>query len=161
MTEMEAAKSAASDEQIVDLAREVQLACFCLGEEYYAINIMKIREIIRPLRITPVPKAPDFVDGVINLRGIIIPVIDMRARFGLESRDGDENERMIVVSVESRLVALVVDSISEVMRVVVGEIQPPRFKALRKRLAPQNERGIEWDAPSRLVRAAPAVWSVF
>ena len=61
--------------------REIQLACFRVGEEMYALDIMRIKEIIRPQKLTPVPKAPRFIEGVINLRGAVIPVVDLRKRF--------------------------------------------------------------------------------
>ncbi|MDO3380047.1 chemotaxis protein CheW [Geoalkalibacter halelectricus] len=108
--------------------REVQLACFRLGEEFYALDIMKIREIIKPQKLTPVPKAPAFVEGVINLRGAVIPIVDLRRRFGLVVVSEEKKARIIICSVSGKIVGLLVDEVTEVRNFTRDEVQPaPRF----------------------------------
>jgi len=108
--------------------QEVQLACFRIGSEMYALDIMRIKEIIRPQKLTPVPKAPPFVEGVINLRGIVIPVVDLRKRFDSSQSSFDRKTRVIISSLSGRLVGLVVDEVAEVKRYTRKDIQPaPHF----------------------------------
>ena len=111
-------KNAASPEAIC------QLAVFSLEEERYAIDIHVIKEIIRPLKITSLPGAPSFIEGVVNLRGDVIPVIDMRKRFDLPPREAQES-RMIIVRVDDQWVGIEVDSVSEVIRIPGKDIKPP------------------------------------
>lgn len=107
---------------------EVQLACFRVGGEMYALDIMQIKEIIRPQRLTPIPKAPSFIEGVINLRGAVIPVADMRKRFDLPAAGGDRRERIIICSLVGKIIGLLVDEVSEVRRYTRQEIAPaPEF----------------------------------
>ncbi len=101
-----------------------QLAVFTLGELEYAIDIMRIRQIIRPLAIRPVPYAPDFVDGVIELRGSVIPVVDLRRRFGLEPGADVRAVKFFIVRLRGRQLGLVVDSVVGVLRVRLEEIRP-------------------------------------
>ncbi|MBU0481873.1 MAG: chemotaxis protein CheW [Proteobacteria bacterium] len=100
---------------------------FVLGEEQYGIEILKVREIIGVMEITVVPHTPSFIKGVINLRGRVIPIIDLRLKFEMGSRDYDERTCIIVVDVHggSILVGMVVDSVSEVLNVVAKDIEPP------------------------------------
>ncbi len=105
-------------------SKEIRLACFTLNEQSYAIDIMKIRQIIRPTKIRPLPEAPNFVEGVISLRGAVIPIIDLRKRFGIEIKP-DKEPRVIIVSVERQVVGIVVDEVSEVINVSAEQIQPP------------------------------------
>jgi len=102
----------------------VQLAVFTLGSQEYALDIMRIKQILRPQRIRPVPHAPTFVEGVIELRGVVIPVIDLRSRFGVERRDDTRGNRLIVARLRGRLVGLVVDSVVGVHRLPREEIRP-------------------------------------
>lgn len=104
--------------------QEIQLACFRVGDVYYALDILRIREIIRPQKLTPIPRAPEFVEGVINLRGAVIPVIDLRKRFGLAGSGNDRKTRVIICALTGRLVGLVVDEVAEVRRYTRQEIQP-------------------------------------
>jgi purine-binding chemotaxis protein CheW len=87
--------------------REIQLACFRIGDAFFAADIMRIKEILRPQKLTRLPKAPPFVEGVINLRGSVIPVIDLRRRFDLPERTALEEARLLVVAVARQLVGLV------------------------------------------------------
>jgi purine-binding chemotaxis protein CheW len=101
-----------------------QLCTFRIGGEDYAIDIMRVREIIHPLPITPVPRAPSFVEGVIRLRGDVIPVIDVRKRLALPATPATRKSRFLVVNVAGRRIALVVDEVREVLRLPRSEIRP-------------------------------------
>jgi len=106
----------------------VQLAAFRIGGEEYAIDIMRIKEIIHPLKITKVPKAPKFIEGVVELRGAILPVVDLRKRFELPNTDITRASKYIIVSMEKRILGLVVDAVSEVLRVPRKDVKaPPEF----------------------------------
>src|SRR5262249_33668960 len=87
----------------------VQLASYRLGGEEYAIDIMRIKEIIHPRKITKVPKAPPFIEGVVELRGAILPVVDLRKRFELATLEMTRASKYIIVSMERRVLGLVVD----------------------------------------------------
>ncbi|WP_298272524.1 chemotaxis protein CheW [Geobacter sp.] len=105
--------------------QEIQLACFRIGDASFAADIMRIKEIIRPQKMTRLPKAPPFVEGVINLRGNVIPVVDLRKRFDLPERAALEESRLLVVTVGRQMVGLVVDDVTEVVTVQVHDIKPP------------------------------------
>lgn len=105
--------------------QEIQIACFRLGVDHYAIDIMRIKEIIRPLKLTTLPRFPDFVEGIINLRGIVMPVVDLRKRFGLPASETTSNTRLLIVKLAGQVVAMVVDEVSEVLTVSVKDIKPP------------------------------------
>ncbi len=104
---------------------EIQIACFRLGDDLYAADIMRIKEIIRPQKLTSLPKSPAFVEGVLNLRGTVIPVIDLRKRFDFPSADHDRNTRLLIVTVGRQLLGLEVDEVTEVITVHVKDIKPP------------------------------------
>lgn len=104
---------------------EIQIACFRLGDDTYAVDIMRIREIIRSQKLTGLPKAPPFVDGVINLRGQVIPVVGLRKRFDLPPREMDNLTRLLIVSVARQVVGLMVDEVTEVITVPVKNLKPP------------------------------------
>lgn len=108
-------------------SQKLKLACLRVGDGYYALDIMCIREIVRPLPITPVPKAPPFIDGVINLRKTVIPVVDLRRRFGLSVPEHDSAQRMLICAVEGRMVGLVVNEVTEVRTYDREEIQPAPY----------------------------------
>ena len=106
---------------------------FTLAEEEYGIGILKIKEIIGMMPFTSVPQTPDFVKGVINLRGKVIPVIDLRLRFGMESIDYTDRTCIIVVEVESDageiMIGIVVDTVSEVLNIKSEDIEEtPAFE---------------------------------
>jgi purine-binding chemotaxis protein CheW len=103
---------------------DIKLACFMVNEQHYAVDIMKIKQIIRPLKITPLPQAPSFVEGVINLRGVVIPVMDMRKRFGIMQSAAGE-AKVIIVGVERHIVGIIVDNVTEVINIPRSQIQPP------------------------------------
>lgn len=102
----------------------VQLCTFRIGGEDYAIDIMRVREIIHPLAITPVPRAPVFVEGVVRLRGEVIPVLDVRKRLGVEASPPTRKSRFLIVNVAGRRIGLVVDEVCEVVRLQRSEIRP-------------------------------------
>ncbi|HSN93026.1 MAG TPA: chemotaxis protein CheW [Anaeromyxobacteraceae bacterium] len=102
----------------------VQLCTFRVGGEDYALDIMRVREIIPPLPVTPVPRAPAFVEGVAHLRGEVLPVVDVRKRFGLPAEPPTRRTRFLVVVVGRRRLALVVDEVCEVLRVRRSELRP-------------------------------------
>ena len=102
-----------------------QLISFAISDEDYGVDIQTVKEVIRHREITRLPKAPAFVKGVINLRGDIIPIIDLRERFGMEQQEYTDMTRVIVVEVEGRSVGMVVDSVSHVIRIEEGQIVPP------------------------------------
>lgn len=104
---------------------ETQLVTFNLGKEEFAVPILQIQEINRLVDITRVPKSPDFVEGVINLRGKVIPIIDLRKRFSLHQSDLGKYARIVVVNMDGRMVGLIVDSVSEVLRLPSDAIEPP------------------------------------
>jgi len=105
-------------------SEELQLVTFNLGDESFGLDIMNVQEIIRTPQITKVPRAPAYVDGVTNLRGHILPVIDTRTKFGMPKTGLDASTRVIVVDVNGRQIGLNVDSVSEVLRVEGQAIEP-------------------------------------
>jgi len=102
-----------------------QFISFSIGEEEYGLELLRVKEVIRIREITWLPKAPSFVKGIINLRGDVIPVIDLRERFGLGARETAASARVIVVEVEQRLIGMVVDSASQAVRIPADQIDPP------------------------------------
>ncbi|MCL5268226.1 MAG: chemotaxis protein CheW [Bacteroidetes bacterium] len=102
-----------------------QLVSFVVEDEEFGVDILKVQEIIRTVEITRVPKSPEFVEGVINLRGKIVPVIDLRRRFGIEKRERDNETRIIVVELTDKVVGFLVDKVKEVIRVEKSIIEPP------------------------------------
>ncbi|MFN7134354.1 MAG: chemotaxis protein CheW [Myxococcales bacterium] len=102
----------------------MQLCAFRVGEEEYVLDIMRIKEIIPPLRITQVPHAPPFVVGVVNLRGAIIPIVDLRERLSLPPAPPTRRTRYLICMVGGRRVGLVVDAVTEVLRIPRGSIKP-------------------------------------
>jgi len=106
----------------------VELCTFRVGGEDYAIDIMRVREIINLLPVTPVPRAPSFIEGVIRLRSEVIPVVDVRKRFGLAPGAPTRKTKLIVARVGGRRLALIVDEVTEVVRLLRSEIRPaPSF----------------------------------
>lgn len=103
----------------------VQFVTFSIEEEEFGVNILNVQEIIRPMNITKVPRSPEFVVGVINLRGNVIPIVDLRSRFNLSTKDHDKYTRIIVVEINAMIVGFVVDAVSEVLRLPTSIIEPP------------------------------------
>jgi purine-binding chemotaxis protein CheW len=103
----------------------LQLVTFHVDEEEFGVGILDVREINRMMEITRVPHAPAFVEGVVNLRGQVIPVVDLRKRFCLGGVERDKNTRIVVVELEETVVGFLVDSVSEVLRVPMSIVEPP------------------------------------
>jgi purine-binding chemotaxis protein CheW len=102
-----------------------QLISFTVGAEEYGLELMQVKEVIRMRQITWLPKAPSCIKGIINLRGDVIPIVDLRDRFGLQSVEQSAMTRVIVVEAEGRLIGMVVDSASQVVRVPADQFDPP------------------------------------
>jgi len=103
----------------------IQLVSFMLADEEYGVEVLKVREIIRMPNITKMPNSPPHVEGIINLRGKVIPIISMRRRFGLSECDNSSHTRIIIMDVAGALTGFIVDAVSEVIRIQNSEIQPP------------------------------------
>lgn len=101
----------------------LQWGTFRLGDEIYGLNVMQIREVLRYTEITPVPGAPYFVLGIINLRGNVVTVIDTRKRFGLPRGDVNNNTRIMIVETQGLVIGLLVDSVAEVIYLRQSEIE--------------------------------------
>lgn len=114
-----------SQEEVIDGGKFLS---FFLGEEEYAIEILKVQEIIGLLPITPVPKMPDYVRGVLNLRGKIVPIMNLRVRFGLQTVEDTDETCIIVIQEDRHLMGIVVDKVSEVADIESEQIEPvPSF----------------------------------
>jgi len=96
---------------------------FFLSQEKYGINVMQVQEVLRVTEIAPVPGAPDYVLGIINLRGNVVTVIDTRQRFGLESKQVDDSWRIVIVESGDQVVGILVDSVAEVIDLQLSEIE--------------------------------------
>jgi len=103
----------------------IQLVSFMLADEEYGVEVLKVREIIRMPTITKMPNVPQHVEGIINLRGKVIPIISMRRRFGLMENQNSSQTRIIIMDVVGSLTGFIVDAVSEVIRIHSSEIQPP------------------------------------
>ena len=103
----------------------IQLVSFMLAEEEYGVEVLKVREIIRMPTITKMPNVLQYVEGIINLRGKVIPIISMRKRFGLQESENGSQTRIIIMDVAGGLIGFIVDAVSEVIRIHSSEIQPP------------------------------------
>ena len=107
------------------MEKDLQVVGFRIGDETFGVKIGSVREIVRVPEITSVPNAPDTIEGVINLRGKIIPVMDLRKRFGHSEIQQDKKNRILVVELENKLVGLIVNSASEVLKIPPSEIESP------------------------------------
>ena len=113
----------------------LQLVSFKIGNEEFGVDILKVQEINRMMALTKVPSAPSFVEGVINLRGRVIPVIDLRIKMGLPKRESSKNTRIVVVELEGTTIGFIVDEVSEVLRIPKSITEAP----------PQMVAGIDSD----------------
>ncbi len=104
---------------------ERQLVIFDLAAESYGVDINAVQGIIRMQTITRVPRTPEFVEGVINLRGEVIPVVDLRKRFGLTATEETKDSRIVVVYIGGQQVGMIVDAVTEVLRISADSIEPP------------------------------------
>ena len=109
---------------------EVQYVTFVIGEELYGVDVTRVQEIIGMTQITSVPNSAVFMRGVINLRGAVVPVVDLRSRFSMADKSYDFFTVIIIVEVHSRLIGMIVDSVSDVVKLPLGSIQStPSFNA--------------------------------
>ena len=104
---------------------QMQLVGFTIGKETFGVNILMVQEIIRAAPITAVPNSPDFIEGVINLRGSIIPVIDLRKRLNLFKEREDDVTWILIINVDERVTGFIVDSVTKVLKIQTNTIEPP------------------------------------
>jgi purine-binding chemotaxis protein CheW len=129
-----------------EASREVLV--FVLGNEEYGVDILKVQEIRGYEKVTPIPKAPDYLKGVVNLRGVIVPVIDLRIKFGLAEPRYDSFTVVVILRIAARVIGIVVDGVSDVVRLAAADVKPaPQLGSLVDStflagLATQNERMI-------------------
>ncbi len=102
----------------------VQLVTFRIGNEEFAVDIRKVQEINKTIKITKIPNAPSYVEGVVNLRGKIIPIVSLRRKLGLDQAAYDKTTRIMVADVQGQVLGFVVDSVSEVLRIHDPKIEP-------------------------------------
>ena len=102
---------------------EIQVVAFRLGQEEYAVDILAVQEIIKITQVTRVPKAPRFVQGVINLRGNVVPLINLRSRFELEQKENSSSSRFIILNINDHRIGITVDSVTEVARISQDNIE--------------------------------------
>lgn len=110
---------------------EYQLVGFTINSQEFGVDISQIREIIREVKITKLPNSPDFVEGVVNLRGNVTPVVDLRRRFRMEQKDRNEDSRIIITELAQGVVGFMVDNVTEVRRVTESIIEAPPPTAVR------------------------------
>jgi purine-binding chemotaxis protein CheW len=111
-----------SDDE-TDTTDHRQCVTFRLEEEIYGINVMLVQEVLRVTEIAPVPGAPAYVIGIINLRGNVVTVIDTRMRFGLNAKEMDDSTRIVIIETDSQTVGIVVDSVAEVVDIYTKDIE--------------------------------------
>jgi len=112
-------------EKKIDHSEIIQLVSFKLGKEEFGVDILVVQEINRMLKITKVPNSPSYVEGVSNLRGRIVPIVDLRTKMGMPRVKADKSTRIIVVEVEGITLGFIVDEVSEVLRISSDIIEPP------------------------------------
>lgn len=115
----------ASATKVTNQVTELQLVTFHLGNEEFGANIMNVKEIVRISDITKVPNAPSYIEGVCNLRGRVLPIIDGRSRLNMEKKEHDERSRVLVIDIHGRATGMIVDRVSEVMSVYSSDVEPP------------------------------------
>ena len=112
----------AEQERKQSTGKTAQWVTFSLGDETYGIDVMRVQEVLPLSEIAPVPGAPSYVLGIINLRGNVVTVIDTRMRFGMESRDPDDAARIVVIETADQVAGILVDSVAEVINVAAEEV---------------------------------------
>src|ERR1035437_2816447 len=137
------------------LKDESQLVTFLLKDEEFGFDIMSVQEIIRLPKMAKVPRTPAYVDGIANLRGVVLPVIDMRTRFGMERAEETDRTRVLVVDIDGVKTGLRVDRVNQVTRVMRSEIEPPPA-AIRGTTSDYLEGVVKLDKGQRIVMALNA-----
>ncbi|NOY52052.1 MAG: chemotaxis protein CheW [Deltaproteobacteria bacterium] len=117
-------KTRKSREKVKEADPLLQMVSFHLGNENFLVDILRIQEIIRRIEISRMPKAPEYIEGVINLRGTVIPVLDLRKRFGILLPEKNAEERIIVIKTEGKPMGMIVDSVADVLRIPKETIDP-------------------------------------
>lgn len=112
-----------ANESANSIEEQVQCVTFTLEDETYGINVMQVQEVLREIEVAPVPGAPHYVMGIINLRGNVVSVIDARIRFGLPPKDSTDFTRIIVIEVQQHIIGILVDSVAEVVDIKRSEIE--------------------------------------
>jgi purine-binding chemotaxis protein CheW len=112
------------EQQSQEESGEVQLVSFFVGDQEFGADILMVEEIIRPHPITRVPNAPHFVEGVITLRGRVIPIVDLRKRLNIGAQEMTRKTRKIIVDVDNKITGFIVDSVSQVLRIPQSTIEP-------------------------------------
>ncbi len=107
------------------MAKNIQMVVFSIGKELYGVGIESVHEIVKVPDVTEVPDAPSFLEGVINLRGKIVPVVDLRKRMRLDGRERTKSSRVLITENDGRLVGLLVDSVSEVLKIQPEAVEAP------------------------------------
>ena len=125
------------------IAKKIQIACFSIGDSIYGVDIMDIKEIIRYQKVLPIPKAPGFVEGVINLRDEAIPIISMRKRFSMELIEDDKSTRIVILKVGSKDIGIVVDGVDKVLEVDAEELKSP--PGVTTGIESEYLSGVTWD----------------
>lgn len=120
----------------------IQLVSFELEGEEYGIDVLSVREIIRMPVVTKMPNTPDYVDGIINLRGTVVPIISLRRRFGLDDRMSDRDSRILVMEVGGGLTGFVVDAVAEVIRISAEDVQPPPSMVISSNIGQEFITGV-------------------
>ncbi len=108
-----------------DSSTILQLVTFTIGDEEYAIDILKVQEINKQLEITEIPNTPYYVKGIINLRGSVLPIVDLRAKLGIPPKENDKETRIIVVELNDSKIGFIVDKVNEVLRIPASITEPP------------------------------------
>lgn len=119
------AELAIQDSHLAEATGTMQLVSFRLAQEEYGVEITKVQEIILMGEITRVPQTPDYIKGLINLRSTVIPIVDLRLRFGLPQEEISDETRIMVVNVAGKTIGIIVDAVSEVLRIQHEQIAPP------------------------------------
>lgn len=125
MTQARPDASAPAAKAVVDAASANEFLTFTLGDEEYGVDILKVQEIRGYDTVTKIPDAPDYLKGVINLRGTIVPVVDLRIKFRLAKAEYNTFTVMIILNIAKRVVGIVVDGVSDVMQLSGDQIRPP------------------------------------
>lgn len=103
----------------------LQLVSFTIGDEEFGVDILKVQEINRMVEVTRIPNSPPYIEGVINLRGKVIPIVDLRTRFSIPKKEWEKSTRIIVIELEGKIVGFIVDAVREVLRIPQSITEPP------------------------------------
>lgn len=114
-----------SFEEVTASGRTLQLLAFLLGDEEYGVDILMVKEIIRLTEITPVPRASSYIQGIISLRGTVLPIFDLRQLLSMPDFKPDKKSRILVVSLAAGLIGIIVDAVTEVVELKEAELEPP------------------------------------